>query len=297
MKITMLGTGAALPDPDRGHSSILLTVQGENYLIDCGHGATRQIVKANIDPSTVNVVFFTHLHYDHIADFPYFAISTWMCDRKVKPTVVGPEGTQDFVDSSLENGAFKVDIKARAQFPQRRDTMEMIRPIVKKMSSGLVYEDDYVKVYADYVDHIPEEISECFGLRFETAEGKVVAFSGDTAPCESIHRLAKDADLLIHEATFPKEALEFRNKVGIGTSAHTSPLELGKIAKKANVKSLATCHFAHFDTTSPIVKKYLAKHMPIDKVGPDMLESVIDDIRENYDGPVRLSHDMMRIDL
>jgi len=54
MKITMLGTGAALPDPDRGQSAILLTLDDDtHYLFDCGEGATRQMVRANVDPAKV----------------------------------------------------------------------------------------------------------------------------------------------------------------------------------------------------------------------------------------------------
>ena len=52
MKITMLGTGAALPDPDRGQSVILISSDaGKHYLFDCGEGAARQMVRANINPA------------------------------------------------------------------------------------------------------------------------------------------------------------------------------------------------------------------------------------------------------
>ena len=79
MKITMLGTGAALPDPDRGQSALLITTEsGKHYLFDCGEGATRQMVRADINPADVGLVFLTHLHHDHISDFPYFVISSWM---------------------------------------------------------------------------------------------------------------------------------------------------------------------------------------------------------------------------
>ncbi|WP_153731414.1 MBL fold metallo-hydrolase [Sporosarcina obsidiansis] len=296
MKVTMLGTGAALPDPDRGHTSILITVNEKQYLFDCGNGATRQLIRANVDPSTVDVVFLTHLHMDHIADLPFFLLSGWICDRKVKPSIIGPPGTKEFVDHSLENGAFAVDINARAQFPQRRDSMEMIRPDISIVTPGLVYEDENIKVYADYVEHIESEFMHCFGFRVEAGD-KVVTFSGDTAPSEALLRLAQDADVLIHECSFPEEALEFRKKVGIGTFAHTSPIELGKIATQANVKTLIPTHFAHFDTTSPIVKKYLAKHMPIEAVGPEMLDSVANDIRENFKGSLQLGRDLLRVDV
>lgn len=296
IRIVMLGTGAALVDPDRGHSGIVLSVEGRHYLLDIGHGTTRQLVRANVDPSTVNNVFISHLHFDHIEDTAYFVISTWMSNRAEQLHIHGPPGTQGFVDHLLEKGAFQADIRARAQYKQRADTLEMVRPVVHEFGPGPILDDGVVKVRADYVDHIPSEILHCFGFRVEVA-GKVIAFSGDTKPCEAMVRLAKDADLLIHECTFPEEALEFRKRTNIGTYAHTSPTELGRLATRASVKSLVATHFGHFDTTSPVMKRYLARHMPIELVGPDFMESVVRDIRKHYDGPLRIAHDLMRIDL
>ena len=296
IRIVMLGTGAALVDPDRGHSGIVLSVEGRHYLLDIGHGATRQLVRANIDPAQVNNVFISHLHFDHIADAGYFVISTWMMNRAVKPVIHGPPGTKHFISHLLEDGAFQADIRARAAYKQRAESMEMVRPEVREFGPGLVFDDGLVKVYADYVEHIEPELLHCFGFRIETL-GKVIAFSGDTAPCESMARLSHGADLLIHECTFPEEALEFRRKVQIGTYAHTSPSELGRLAVRAEVKSLVATHFGHFDTTNPILKKSLARHMPIDLVGPEFMQSVVRDIRKQYGGPLAIAHDLMRIDL
>lgn len=296
IRVTMLGTGAALADPCRGHSSILVTVRDRNYLLDIGHGATRQMVKANVDPALVNHVFISHLHFDHMEDSAYFLIASWMANRKVRPEIYGPAGTKDFIDHLLENGAYKLDIAARAQYKQRADSMEMIRPRVVEFSTGLIFDDGLVKIYADYVDHLAPEILHCFGFRLE-ALGKSIAFSGDTKPCDTMRRFAKDVDLLIHECTFPEEALKFRADTQIGTSDHTSPLELGKLAAEANAKMVVATHFGHFDTTNPVLKGYLAHHMPIDMVGPDFMESVVRDIRRSYTGPLQLAHDLMRIDL
>lgn len=292
----MLGTGAALADPDRGHSGIVLSVEGRHYLLDIGHGTTRQLIRANIDPAEVNRVLISHLHFDHIADAAYFVISTWMGNRQVKPEIHGPPGTRRFVEHLLEDGAFQADIRARAQYRQRAESMAMVRPAVHEFSPGVVLDDGMVKVTAEYVDHIPSDVLHCFGFRIEAA-GKVIAFSGDTKPCESMLRLARDADLLIHECTFPEEALEFRRRTNIGTYAHTSPTELGKLATKAHVKRLVATHFGHFDTTNPVLKRTLANHMPIELVGPQFMESVVRDIRAHYDGPLAMAHDLMRIDL
>src|SRR5699024_6703310 len=130
-----------------------------------------------------------------------------------------------------------------------------IRPDIQILRPGLVYEDKNIKVFAEYVQHIPTEITHCYGFRVE-GNGKSVAFSGDTSPCDGLFNLAKDVDLLINDCSFPQVALDFRKKVGIGTAAHTSPTDLGKLAVDANVKSVIATHFGHFDTTNPVVKQY-----------------------------------------
>jgi len=131
----------------------------------------------------------------------------------------------------------------------------------------------------------------------DTVDGQSVSFSGDTAPCDAFVELSKDVDLMIHEFTFPESALAFRRKARVGTWSHTSPIELGKLAKAANAKCLIATHSGHFDTTNPITKKLMSIHMPEDIIRPDLMEEVVADIRKNYDGPLQLAHDLMRIDI
>jgi len=297
MKIDMLGTGAAFVDPDRAQSGILVTLDnGAKYMFDCGGGTMHNMARVNSNPAEVKAIFLTHLHHDHICDFPLFTITGWMSDRDTSPIVLGPKGTQDFCTHLFEGGAFDADFRARGAYPLRQANLAAIRPDVREVSPGLVYEDDDVRMYCDFVEHIPREISECFGVRFE-AEGKVIAFSGDTAPCDTMVKLAKDAVVLFHECTFPESFIEFRSKSGVGTFAHTSPTELGKIAVKAKVKKLVATHFGHFETTSQVIKKYARHHMPVDEMGPHMMDDVVRDIRKNYNGPLQMAYDLLRIDI
>lgn len=297
MRILMLGTGAALADPDRAQSSILVTLDnGRNYLFDCGEGATRQMVRANVNPADVGWVFLSHLHFDHICGLPFFVLSSWLFSRSDAPLVLGPKGTRNYVDHLFERGAFQVDLQARSAYALRRTNIAAVRPEVREVKPGVIYEDGHVKVFAEFVEHIPREICECFGVRLE-AEGKVVAFSGDTAPCDAMVRLGRDADLLIHECTFPEAFLAHRSKSGVGTFSHTSPLELGRLATRANAKRLVATHFGHFDSTSPVIKRAAGAHLPIELMGPHMLDDVATDIRRHYGGDLMLAHDLMRIDL
>jgi ribonuclease Z len=297
MRILMLGTGAALADPDRAQSSILVTLEnGRNFLFDCGEGATRQMVKANVNPAEINWVFLSHLHFDHICGLPFFVLSSWIFNRTGAPLVLGPKGTRDYVAHLFENGAFKLDLQARSAYAVRKKNIDAVRPEVREVRPGLVYQDQDVKVFAEFVEHIPREVCECYGIRLE-AEGKVIAFSGDTAPCEAMVALGRDADLLIHECTFPESFLAHRAKSGVGTYAHTSPLQLGKLASRANAKRLVATHFGHFDSTSPVIKRAAGAHLPVDLMGPHLLDEVARDIRRDFSGELLLAHDLMRIDL
>jgi len=298
MKVTILGSGAALPDPLRMHSAFLVTVDTDHhYLLDCGHGATHRIVQANVDPATVNNVFLSHLHHDHCSDYPYFVISTWMCNRNKPIKLFGPRGTKNFSDGLLENGAFKIDIKARAAYPRRQSNMFAIRPEITEIEQGgLIFEDETAKVYAMSVDHIPPETCGCFAFKVQ-AQNKSVVFSSDTIALDAMVEFAKGADVLIHDATFPQEAMDYRKQQGIGTFSHSTPREAGRIAQRAGVERLVANHIVHYDNPSPIVHKYLKSHFPPGMIGAELLDSVIKDIQSEYDGHVLLAHDLMRIDV
>ena len=186
MRIVMLGTGAALPDPERCHTSILLTLQnGRQFLIDCGHGATRQLMRVDVNPADVPHLLLTHLHHDHVCELPFFVISGWMLGRVGALDVHGPVGIRHLVSHLFEGGAFDADIRARSAYALRRGNIEAVRPLVTEYDAGTIFSDAEITIVADHVDHIPPEVSPCYGFRIE-AEGKIVTFSGDTAPCAGI---------------------------------------------------------------------------------------------------------------
>ncbi|MCZ6887308.1 MAG: MBL fold metallo-hydrolase, partial [Gammaproteobacteria bacterium] len=75
------------------------------------------------------------------------------------------------------------------------------------------------------------------------------------------------------------------------------PTDLGEIAIKSKVKSLVATHFGNFDSIRPVVRDLMSKHMPIELMGPELMEEMVTDIRKNWSGELRMAHDLMRIDL
>jgi len=117
-------------------------------------------------------------------------------------------------------------------------------------------EDDHgVQVSTVLVQHAP--VFPAFGYRFDTPAGSV-AFSGDTGPCENVVRLARGADVLVHEA-IDVDALMARltrlpNYEAIRNhlaSSHTAPEDAGAIAKRAGVGTLVLSHLVPGDGEVP----------------------------------------------
>ena len=123
------------------------------------------------------------------------------------------------------------------------------------MAPFTVFQDDRVRVTATLVNHAP--IWPSFAYRFDTDDGAVV-FSGDTSPCANLVRLARGAQILVHEAivtswidrTLPQprsasnEAI--RNHL---LSAHTPVEKVGSIAQAAGVPKLVLSHIVPGNAT------------------------------------------------
>ena len=85
--VIMLGTGSPRLNTERLSSASLLVMGGIPILVDCGEGATMQLVKAEIPPQEVKHVFFTHLHADHMLGYANFLISGWLEGRRNLPSL------------------------------------------------------------------------------------------------------------------------------------------------------------------------------------------------------------------
>ncbi|MDD3156263.1 MAG: MBL fold metallo-hydrolase [Candidatus Pacebacteria bacterium] len=68
MKLTIIGSGTCVPTVKRGSPANYLQIGKKKILVDCGPGTVRQIVNAKIDYRTIDMVFLTHFHNDHVSD-------------------------------------------------------------------------------------------------------------------------------------------------------------------------------------------------------------------------------------
>ncbi|MGQ7320947.1 ribonuclease Z [Streptococcus suis] len=276
MQIQFLGTGAGQPSKARNVSSLALKLLDEInqvWLFDCGEGTQNQILETTIRPRKVAKIFITHLHGDHIFGLPGFLSSRSFqsSDEQTDIDIYGPVGIRSFVLASLKVSGtrlpyrihfheFDVDTVGRVLetdkftvFAEKLDhtipcvgyrviqkdlegtlDAEALRaagvpfgPLFGKIKNGqnVTLEDGTEIIASDYIS--------------PPRPGKVVTILGDTRKCYASVRLAVNADVLVHEATYGKGDEKIARKHG-----HSTNMEAAQVAKDAGVKQLLLNHIS-----------------------------------------------------
>ena len=287
-----LGTRVGpVPVAHQAQSSNLLIVNGTLYLIDAGDGTLRQLVKAGIKFNEIGVIFITHPHSDHIAGLgPLMAVERHD-GRKDPINVYGPSGVETIVAATIQY--FTPDAEIRWDEGLRTSMRDMFRG--HDVATGLIYQDANIKVTAAENTHFhltPDNPAygryKSYSYRFETAD-KVVVFTGDTGPSQSIEELAKGADMLVSEVLVVDDFVEALKKNGtwdamsterqVGRVRHLSedhltPMEVGKLASRAEVKRVVLTHLILTGNDDADTHHY------------------IDEVKKFYSGPVDLANDL-----
>ena len=214
------------------------------YIIDCGNGVARQMVKAGLDLGHLRDVFITHQHSDHNADYGNLLLLAWETDLRTRVNTCGPPPLVEMTRLFLEMDAY--DIHIRETDEGRLPLAPLIVPH-EITHAGQVMHDENLKVTAALVQHPP--VVPAFAYRFDCPDRSIV-FSGDTRPSENLIELARGADILVHEVidlqvidkVVKVEAMATRLRAHL-EAAHTSMTEVGQIASRAGVKTLLLNHF------------------------------------------------------
>jgi len=196
-RVILLGTkGGPTPSPFRAPACVLLVVGGQPYLVDTPNGVAGQLAKAGTKLDCLSQIFITHNHSDHVIDAGTLLVLAWGAGLNSPVTLHGPPPLQEIVRDSL--AASRVDIEVRMK-EEGRVALDGLVSVKESAVGGLVYQDARVKVTSTLVDHYT--MKPAFAYRFDTPHRSIV-ISGDTTYSPNLVALARDADLLIHEAMY-----------------------------------------------------------------------------------------------
>ena len=278
-RVVLLGTkgGPRLGEAGRSNPATLIIINDVPYLVDCGYGTSKQLIRANIALNRLRYVFITHHHSDHNLDLGPLFYNAWITGLPVRVDAYGPPGltemTRDFFNY------LKFDIDTRIEDEGRSDprTLFTAHSFDKP---GVVLTNDDVKVSACLVRHPP--IKQAYAYRFD-AKDRSVVISGDTTYAPELAEFARGTDVLVHEVMYlpALEALlrrlpNARRLREHLMASHTLPEDVGKIAAQAGVKTLVLSHFVPGDDASITdeqwtegVRKHFKGHIV---VGKDLME-------------------------
>ena len=261
MRVIIIGSGASWPDSERASPSQVIVAGDEPLLFDCGPGTGMNLMKAGISPAAVSRMFLTHLHMDHCLEFPSIVFEGYLVGRKDKVYLYGPPGTEEFCKTLFE----KIYPSAPQIVRRMREDGWKVEPY--ETTKSLVCQTDSYRVLSTPVEHgIPT-----VAYRIETGEGAVV-ISGDTRPSKSLIELAKGADLLIHECSFPDDMVELARLTN-----HSAASEVGEVANQAGVEKVVLTHL-----------------FPLWK-GRE--KEMVKSVNSKFGGEVIASHDLLEIKL
>lgn len=292
-RILFLGTAGGPPlRLDRSEPSALLIVDGRAYLIDCGIGTMRRMLRAGVRSEQIKTIFFTHLHSDHdlgLADVmanDYFRLGLARSTPSIH--IYGPPQTKELVEAAFRYITITVRPFASlnpSDFPVVNG--EFASPFVAHEidREGVIFQDDKIRVIAAENTHyalLPAEDRKqlkSFSYRIETPHGAIV-FTGDTAPSDAVTRLANGADVLLAEVSYrdSQDLEETVNAMAARTQAtpdrvktfrahfqfeHLDTHAVGELASKAQVRSVLLYHYYPADKADEAayvsgVKKYFS---------------------------------------
>jgi ribonuclease Z len=271
--VTILGNNSAVPAFDRHPTSQVVTLDGTNYLVDCGEGTQIQMINYKIRRGKISHIFISHLHGDHYFGLVGLINSFSLLGHQQELHVFGPKPLKEIIDIQLkvadtqlcyplhihtiEGPATLLDTDRLSvkcfrtnhriecygfSFTEKKPPRKMNPDKARKYEIPATFYDrlkngeDYTQKDGTVVKN--EWVTEA-GKR-----GRVYAFCADTKYDETIIPHIAGADLIYHETTY-LDALRERAE----TRFHSTSKQAATIAQKAGVKKLLIGHFSSkYDT-------------------------------------------------
>lgn len=269
LQVIFLGTAGSIPTIQRALPAVAVKRRNELFLFDCGEGVQRQMIKAKVGFQKNAKVFITHMHGDHVLGLPGLLQTMALLDRREKLEIYGPIGTKAFIEAIEETVQFartfpitlKEIVHEGTVYEAEEYTVQAAKAnhvidawayaLLEKPRPGRFNQERARKLgvpegplwsklqHGESVNLPNDKKVRPEDVLGKPRPGRKIVYTGDTRPIRALAKLAKNADLLIHEATLGDELKERADEDG-----HSTPSEAAEIAKKAKVKRLILTHLS-----------------------------------------------------
>lgn len=283
LRVIFLGTAASRPTVGRNVSSLAVLREGELLLFDCGEGTQRQMMRFGTGFSVTDI-FFTHTHADHFLGLTGLLRTMGLQGWTSPVHLWGPGGAGRVLDDAVHLGNERVpfdvvihELEPDAVVPREGYDIHAYKTHHGTRSLG------YAILEHERLGRFHPETARALGVpegplfgRLHRGEsividgrtidptdvvgparpGRRIVYSGDTRPCRATVDMARDGDLLIHDATFCEDEAERAR-----TTYHATAREAADVARSANVERLVLTHISARYADDPRALEREARHV------------------------------------
>jgi ribonuclease BN (tRNA processing enzyme) len=284
MQLTLLGTGTPSPSLKRQSSGYLVEIGEDRIIMDHGPGAHHRLLESGHRSTDPTHALFTHLHYDHLVDYPRLVLQRWDMGAGKIPElrVFGPPPLRRITEGLFGlDGVFALDLEARTNHQASLDVFEARggalprrrpQPSVTEVKPGDRIEGAQWRAFVGQSSHAQPYL-DCYTYRIESDEGSL-CYAGDSGGvCDEVIESAMRADILIHMTHFAS-GTEPSDRFRETTGGH---LDVAEVARKAEVAALVITH------VSPLIDL------------PGTRERLIAEMSRIYTGPIIWGEDLMKL--
>lgn len=290
-KARLITLGTAAGPPPRAHraqSSNLLIVNQTPYVIDAGDGAARRLAKAGINARDIGTIFITHHHDDHTAGLGTLMSIAWDQNRTKPIHVYGPPRTEELVKATVQY----FTISAEIRISDGGRTVPIAHVFFgHDVGTGTIYKDENVRVTSVENTHFcfhTNKKHKSYSYRFDTAY-RAIVITGDTGPNDAVIELAQNADVLLAEANSVEDRRH--NLVASGAWAIMSPDERSRIMRQATEGHLSLDDVGRMASRAN-VKSVVLTHLTT-RAGTDDYTPWVARVKRHFAGPVTAARDLM----
>lgn len=270
MEITFLGTSAGVPTLARNVSCVALRLpqRGEVWLFDCGEGTQQQLLRSDLKLSQITRIFITHMHGDHVFGLTGLLATCGMANHAARIDLYGPPGLDEYLSATVRRS------QTRFSYPVETHAIEAgeifaddeyavsCRPLEHRIPAygfrvsererpgrfcveeaqglGITPGPLYGKLKAGESVMLSDgRTIDGRDLCGPPLKGRTLVYCTDTIYCREAVALARDADLLIHEATFADDDEDLACQ-----SLHSTATMAANVAAEAGASDLYLTHFS-----------------------------------------------------
>jgi ribonuclease BN (tRNA processing enzyme) len=235
MKLTILGSGTAVPNGERNSAGYFVETPDARVMMDCGAGTLHALARYGLPWERMTHLFVSHFHVDHVGELAslFFAFRHGMPKPRTQPlTVLGPQGLdkvmsglQQTFESNLFDSKFPVELRMLEPGDRFELGIGSLLSVAKTPHTG-----------------------ESLAVRIDS-DGRSVCYTGDTGYSEEVAGFFNKTSVMVSECSYRKP------HPGV---AHVSISEVARMAVIAEAARLIVTHF-YFDVNETELKRELQR--------------------------------------